>query len=526
MANPAKTKWWDDVVSADTVRLSDTVHLLWGDRVRVLEKNEATGRVRVFARGASGWVPEQALGGAPLLEIYIIDVGQGDGTLVVTPEGHHLMIDGGHRRSFQQTGKSAADFVDWKFHYDYLLSDERGDPEKNMVRVDAMIASHADADHYGGLRDLIDREVEEQEDELNSAGVSVEAFYHPGLCPQESGPEELGEKTNGFFVQLLEGRASAEDGLTDNPQNAPKIRGWWRDFMEAVVAQKTADGTPTPIARLSHKSEFLPGFTDNDSTSVTIRVLAPIEADVGGVPGLRDIGDEGENKNGHSIALRLDYRDRRILLTGDLNDKSQGHIIEHYGAEFAPTWGADVAKACHHGSHHVLHNFLEGIGALSTVFSSGDANTYDHPRAWVLGAAALSGRVIEDSAGVRLKAPLVYSTEVARSMALSSIDQLREYAQPQEFGKEKDDPIRTISGKVTKSKWRTVLDRQSDDAQDVPPVQTAKVLRHIIYGLVNVRTDGERLLFAVRNEGDYSWAYETIEADEIATAYRVKPDVD
>ena len=55
-----------------------------------------------------------------------------------------------------------------------------------------------------------------------------------------------------------------------------------------------------------------------------------------------------------------------------------------------------MAKACHHGSHHVDYRFLQGVGALSTVISSGDANTYDHPRAWVLGASALAGRVVED----------------------------------------------------------------------------------------------------------------------------------
>jgi hypothetical protein len=259
---------------------------------------------------------------------------------------------------------------------------------------------------------------------------------------------------------------------------------------------------------------------------VTIRVLAPLEVDVGGVPGLRDLGDEGENKNGHSIALRLDYRDRRILLTGDLNDKSQGDIITHYGSDFETTWNADVAKACHHGSHHVDYGFLRGVSALSTIFSSGDANTYDHPRAWVLGAAALSGRVIEDPNKARLKAPLIYSTEVARSLTLNSIDQLREYNKPQEWGKEEEPAVTTVSGKVTKSKWRVILDRKSEDAKDNRPVPYTRAMRHIIYGLVNVRTDGKRLLIAVRNEGNHSWSYETMEPEEIAKAYRVKPDVE
>jgi hypothetical protein len=115
MPSPAKPKWWDDVVSADSVKLTDEVHLLWGDRVRVLQRDPSAGRSRVYARGALGWIDDSDLGGEALLELYFIDVGQGDGILVVTPEGHHLLIDGGLERSRQQTGKSAADFVDWKF---------------------------------------------------------------------------------------------------------------------------------------------------------------------------------------------------------------------------------------------------------------------------------------------------------------------------------------------------------------------------------------------------------------------------
>ena len=49
-------------------------HLLWGDGVRPLESVK-NGRVEVRARGKTGWVDKNALGGKSLLEIYFIDVG-------------------------------------------------------------------------------------------------------------------------------------------------------------------------------------------------------------------------------------------------------------------------------------------------------------------------------------------------------------------------------------------------------------------------------------------------------------------
>jgi len=518
MPKPARDQWWDDVVSVDSVKLNNSTYLLWGDRVQVLERDETKKQVKVFARSSRGWIPESALGGEPLLEVYFIDVGQGDGILVVTPEGHHLVLDGGDRRGSQQTGKNAADFIDWKFHRDYLQKSEHG-AVNDEVRLDAMIVTHADTDHYGGLQDLIDRRREKDTDELQTRGVSVEAFYHPGLCPQTSGPEDLGSKTadGHYFNVLLEDRASAEDGVRDEPTGSLAIRGLYKKFIEAVLAQTTADGTPTPITRLSQALEFLPGFEANGDSKVTIEVLAPIELkEHNGRPLLRDLGNEAVNKNGHSVALRLNYGKRRIVLTGDLNEKSHKLILDHYGEDFATRWGADVVKACHHGSHDIDFRFLQGIGALSTVFSSGDANTYDHPRAWVLGGAALAGRVIVD--GHRLKAPLVYSTEVARSCSFKKIDQLRRYGDAQQWGPEQEKPVETVSGEKTMQKWRVVLDRKSKSSDAQQPVSAARVLHDVIYGLVNVRTDGKRLLFAVRNEGDHSWSFETIEEADIDAA--------
>ena len=119
--------------------------LLWGDLCRnvVINGDEA----RVTARGAKGTIPASALGGQSLLEFYFIDVGQGDGVLVKTPDNRHILIDAGYNRAKQPTGKNAADFVDWKFVRDYGM---------DFIELDAMIASHNDADHYGGLWDLLD----------------------------------------------------------------------------------------------------------------------------------------------------------------------------------------------------------------------------------------------------------------------------------------------------------------------------------------------------------------------------------
>lgn len=144
-------------------------HLLWGDQVEILERGDTRHKVRSRGRNRAFFVDRGALEGAALLEFYFIDVGQGDGILIVTPERKHIMIDGGYPRAQQNTGKSAADFVDWKFFEDY---------GEDTIRLDAMICSHNDLDHYGGLGDLLDVE---QTEELDCSKVAVERFFHAGL---------------------------------------------------------------------------------------------------------------------------------------------------------------------------------------------------------------------------------------------------------------------------------------------------------------------------------------------------------
>ena len=158
-------------VYADSSGAQRTMQLLWGDEVDV--QGTIDGKATVKARGRLGVVDAAHLGGSPLLEVYFIDVGQGDGVLICTPERKHVLIDGGWIRSRQPTGKNAADFVDWKFHEDYGLE---------RIHLDAMIASHCDADHYGGLWDLFSTS-EEARKELDTEGTEVEtvAAIRPDL---------------------------------------------------------------------------------------------------------------------------------------------------------------------------------------------------------------------------------------------------------------------------------------------------------------------------------------------------------
>ncbi|MGG3278773.1 ComEC/Rec2 family competence protein [Paenibacillus solani] len=83
---------------------------------------------------ASQPIPERHTSGS--LQVFYLDVGQGDSTLIRTPKGQHILIDGGDNHK--------GDVV-----VGYLK-------QLGVKSLDAIIATHPDADHIGGLDTVID----------------------------------------------------------------------------------------------------------------------------------------------------------------------------------------------------------------------------------------------------------------------------------------------------------------------------------------------------------------------------------
>ncbi len=89
------------------------------------------------------------------LEIHFINVGQGDSTLVVGPTGETVLVDTGDFRD------------DGAYVIDYLRS-------RGIDRIDALVTTHADADHIGGHAAVIEH--------FETEGAGVGAVYDPGVA--------------------------------------------------------------------------------------------------------------------------------------------------------------------------------------------------------------------------------------------------------------------------------------------------------------------------------------------------------
>ncbi|MBZ5553444.1 MAG: hypothetical protein LAO21_12040 [Acidobacteriia bacterium] len=450
--------------------------LLWGEAVEVLDQSGDPIQVKVW--GEEGSIAAADLTDRSLLEVYVIDVGQGDGILIKTPEGKWHLVDAGAAHLNQMTYKGTANFLRWKFLTALGLS---------KVSLANVIVTHPDADHFGGMIDVFSGKLIGKDPFV----VEVENFYHCGMGRFKEKPE-LGERVSGEVAPFPKGNHGIKPAgsfitelLEDKNSFSNPPRQLAKEFAEYAGWVSKVPGT---VRRLSGLDGYLPGYTPADRNEVNIRILGPVlEQIIGGKPGLRWLGDESVTRNGHSIVLRLDFGQARILLTGDLNEVSQRLLLSYYPEE---EFTVDVAKGCHHGSEEVDWDFVKAMKARATVISSGDNETFSHPRPVILGASAHYGRESKGADG-KLLPPLVYSTELARSVNLAfaksvevNLDASPGGTPPSPQKVKPEDTILKLSEKESKER----------DLKNTP------VAAGLVYGLVNIRTDGQHILCATLKE--------------------------
>ena len=78
------------------------------------------------------------------LKIYFIDVGQGDSTLIVTPNRNTILIDGGGSKEKEVFDVGESTLVP------YLL-------DRGITKLDYILISHFDSDHVGGILTILEQ---------------------------------------------------------------------------------------------------------------------------------------------------------------------------------------------------------------------------------------------------------------------------------------------------------------------------------------------------------------------------------
>lgn len=141
------------------------------------------------------------------------------------------------------------------------------------------------------------------------------------------------------------------------------------DVQRLVVAVRRSGG------RVRGPAELCPERAPAAVTTfggAELAVLVPCDAD-------QAWASSGENDR--SLVVHLRYRDRSVLLTGDIEQEGEARLVTQH----RPRLRADLLKVPHHGSDTSSgQSLLDGVGASVAFISCGVRNRFEHPRPSVL----------------------------------------------------------------------------------------------------------------------------------------------
>lgn len=456
--------------------------LAWGDAVTVLSQTASYLEVAlvefisqpdgsVLSRERKGFIKPTAssklkpadivrpLAENRVLKVNFVDVQQGDGAVIESPDGGVILVDGGDNAMFAR----------------YLAGRFRGTSAAAPQPIDCILVTHGDADHFAGLPEILKSETNREP--RKRLFIAPRRYYHNGLVKRPSsrlGRDVPDRELLGPTTKV--GAKTYLTGLIDNLLDVPADE-LNQPFKTWVAALKTYQQRRPleSVRRLQFGDDDAFSFFNRPEWKLKIEVLGPFVETVEGKPALPFLGEPprgpriGQDSlalhedeftglsashtiNGHSVVFRLTYGAFSYLFSGDLNDQASRRLATlHQKRKLS--LNAEVFKVPHHGSADFSGQFLKYVKPVVSVISSGDENArkeYMHPRATLLGALGKWSRVPE---------PLIFVTEL---VAFFQVEGWSKLSQP----------------RTTQQKSRGEFFGFSRAA----------------YGIVKTRTDGARLL--------------------------------
>lgn len=252
--------------------------------------------------------------------VEFIDVGQGDSILITTPEGRHILVDGGGTVSFRKPGDA---WRDRKQPFEVgakvvvPLLKKRG-----IHRLDAVIMTHGDQDHIGGLRAVLDN-------------IPVDAILMNGKVGKSQTLIQLLSSAMSQQVPVY----SVSQGMVLSPDNSTQIQ---------FISPFPTGGPDTP----------LPYVDDQNHESIMFLL----------------------DMKGSRFLLTGD-----MDKAGELEVLEQLKSTSDSSTEQVNLSPVDVLKVSHHGSKtSTSEEWLDIWQPHTAVISVGGSNSYGHPHPIVM----------------------------------------------------------------------------------------------------------------------------------------------
>ncbi len=239
--------------------------------------------------------------------VQFLDIGQGDSILITTPTGKHILVDGGGTVNFQQPGQ------EWRQRKQpYEVGNKLLVPllkKRGVHELDAVIATHWDQDHVGGLQAVIE-------------SIPVRQFLFNGTMPDNHQRDDM--------IRLLLDKKipmyAPTAGMTMQPDWATRL-----DFLAPAASSSQS--------AVAHST----AITESQAT-IQQQTLTPAPLPI------------REDQNLYSLVFMLTLNGRHILFTGDADTTEEQSILNELHEQQAngTTDGKDK-QAVNSSSVHTDH---------------------------------------------------------------------------------------------------------------------------------------------------------------------------
>ena len=346
--------------------------------VQLLEVMPAAAAVDAPRCSSAGtWTPGE-------LNVYWLDVEQGDSQLIVGPTGRTLLVDLGET-SFAATGTTTkADAVAAKVRAVCGIA-------AGPVHLDAVLVSHHHLDHIGYAANPND---------TTAYGNGLYRLLNPDLLAFTVGT--LYDRDGGTWVDSNgDGDCDVGTAAAPSPEAAPTNAGTtsqtarrWICWLYGPAAQRDRAHIQSRVVRLRNDVAFPaldlgPGVT---AKVVQANAKGVLQADgMTPVSGDRTKQASPPSENDYSAALRVQLGDYVYATAGDsdgeYSSSASGYTYNDVEKSLVGAFGnVATARVNHHGSSHSTSSaYVGGLDPETAVVSCG-ANSYGHPANRVLAA--------------------------------------------------------------------------------------------------------------------------------------------
>jgi hypothetical protein len=241
-------------------------HLLFGDYVVIEDLEIQNNRVRARSRNKKGWIKVSDIQTKRVLEVNFVDIGQGDGCHIVTPDDEHFIIDAGK-------GDNMNRYLTWRFNLYHKT-------EQLKIKFDAVI-SHSDIDHYGGFKFI-----------FQNKGLKISDIFHNGIVERAGCKHLFGEIKDGYIVSLVTNTQEMKDLLND----PAKMKGEGSTYPK-TLSNALKNNPSVNFNMLSIDDQYMSGYDKSkriNDKEFSIRILGPIPVLKGGKKAFKTMNNTGK----------------------------------------------------------------------------------------------------------------------------------------------------------------------------------------------------------------------------------------